>query len=71
MSQGTFSDTPILMEAFKRIFLFPPKIDIFLRGESMLNFWPKMAKFSSWHFLLLDFPRELGVSKNSPAWNHF
>ena len=29
MSQGTFTDTPILLEAFKRIFVFRPKIDFF------------------------------------------
>ena len=34
MSQGTFSDTPILLEAFKRIFLFRQKINFFKRGKS-------------------------------------
>ena len=34
MSQGTFSDTPILYKAFKRIFVFRPKIDFFPRGKS-------------------------------------
>ena len=29
MSQGTFSDTLILYEAFKRIFVFPPKMGFF------------------------------------------
>ena len=29
MSQGTFSDTLIPKKAFKRIFVFRPKIDIF------------------------------------------
>ena len=29
MSQGTFSDTLIRLEAFKRIFVFRPKIDFF------------------------------------------
>ena len=35
MSQGTFSDTPIRLEALKRIFVFRPKIDFFPRGKSM------------------------------------
>ena len=34
MSQGTFSNTPILLEAFKRMSLFGPKIDFFPRGKS-------------------------------------
>ena len=34
MSQGTFSDTLIRLESFKKIFLFRPKIDFFLRGKS-------------------------------------
>ena len=37
MSQGTFSDTLIRLEAFIRIFVFRPKIDFFARGKSM--FW--------------------------------
>ena len=36
MSQGTFSDTLIRLEAFKRIFVFRPKIDFFPRGKSMV-----------------------------------
>ena len=32
MSQGTFLDTLIRLEAFKRIFVFGPEIDFFLRG---------------------------------------
>ena len=36
MSQGTFSDTLIRLEAFKRIFVFLPKIDFFPRGKSMV-----------------------------------
>ena len=32
MSQGTFSDTLIRVEAFERIFVFGPKIDFFPRG---------------------------------------
>ena len=31
MSQGTFLDTLIRLEAFTRIFVFCPKIDFFLR----------------------------------------
>ena len=34
MSQGTFSVTPIRLEAFKRTFVFRPKMDFFPRGES-------------------------------------
>ena len=34
MSQGTFSDTPILLEAFKKIFVFQAKIDFFPRAKS-------------------------------------
>ena len=36
MSQGTFSDTLIRLEAFKRIFVFRPKMDFFPRGKSMV-----------------------------------
>ena len=36
MSQKTFSDTLIRFEAFKRIFVFPPKIDFFPRGKCMV-----------------------------------
>ena len=32
MSQGTFLDTLIRLEAFKRIFVFCPKIDFFSKG---------------------------------------
>ena len=39
MSEETFSDTLIRLEAFKRIFVFRLKIDFFV------DFWPKMAKF--------------------------
>ena len=35
MSQGTFSDTLIRLEGFKRIFVFRPKIDFFPSGKSM------------------------------------
>ena len=34
MCQGTFLDTPILLKAFKIIFVFGPKIDFFPRGKS-------------------------------------
>ena len=33
MSQGTFLDTLIRLEAFKRIFVFCPKLDFFQRGK--------------------------------------
>ena len=36
MSQGTSSDTLFRLEAFKRIFVFRPKIEFFLRGKSMV-----------------------------------
>ena len=36
MSQGMFLDTLILFEAFKRIFVFRPKIDLFQRDKSMI-----------------------------------
>ena len=32
MSQETFPDTLIRLEAFKRIFVFRPKIDVFPKG---------------------------------------
>ena len=32
MSQGTFLETLIRLEAFKRIFVFRPKLDFFARG---------------------------------------
>ena len=35
MSQGTSLDTLIQFEAFKRIFVFRPKIDVIPRGKSM------------------------------------
>ena len=44
MSQGTFLDTLIRLEAFKRIFVFSPKIDFFARGYSRV-FGQKKAKF--------------------------
>ena len=36
MSQGTFSDTLIRLEAFKKIFVFCSKMDFFPRGKSMV-----------------------------------
>ena len=33
MSQGTFSDLLIRLEAFKRIFVFRPEIDFLPRGK--------------------------------------
>ena len=36
MSQGTFSDTLIRLEAFKRIFVFRPKIEFFPTAKSMV-----------------------------------
>ena len=36
MPQGTFSDTLIRLEAFKRIVVFRPKIDFFQRVKSMV-----------------------------------
>ena len=36
MSQGTFLDTLIQLEVFKRIFVFRPKIEFFARGKSMV-----------------------------------
>ena len=43
MSLGTFSDTLIRLEAFKRIFVFRQKIDSFSKGE-VHGFLPKMTK---------------------------
>ena len=36
MSQGTFSDTLVRLDAFKRISVFGPKIDFLPKGKSML-----------------------------------
>ena len=36
MSQGTFSDTLTQLEAFKRIFVFRPKMDFFPRDKLMV-----------------------------------
>ena len=57
MSQGTFSDTLIRLKAFKRIFLFRPKIDLFPRGKSM-----SFGQKRSGHFSLVYVPRDIGVS---------
>ena len=42
MSEETFSDTLIRLEAFKRIFVFRLKIDFFARGKSLVfgQKWP-------------------------------
>ena len=42
MSQGTFFDELIRLEAFKGIFVFCPKIDFFPRGKFMVfaRKWP-------------------------------
>ena len=56
MSQGTFSDTLIRLQAFKRIFVFRPKIDFFPMGKS---------KVFGWHFSLVYVPTDLGVLQNS------
>ena len=36
MSQGSFSKTLVRLKAFKRIFVFRPKIDFFPRGKAMV-----------------------------------
>ena len=36
MSQGSFSDTLIRLEAFKIIIVFRPKINFFPRGKSRI-----------------------------------
>ena len=61
MSQGTFLDTLIRLEAFKRIFVFRPRNDFFRRGKSMV-FWSKINKYLSFNFLLLLVSRDLCVS---------
>ena len=38
MSQATSLDTLIPLEAFKRLFVFPPKIDFFPRGSKSMVF---------------------------------
>ena len=61
MSQGTFSDLLIPLEALKRIFVPSPKIDFLARSKPMV-LGQKKTKFSSGPFLLLYVPRDLGVS---------
>ena len=65
MSQGTFLETLIRLEAFKRIFVFCPKIDFSLRG-----FCSKMCKFWSRPFSLVYVPWDVSVSQNALG-NHF
>ena len=43
MSQGTFLDLLIRLEAFKRIFVFGSKIDFLPRGKP--SFWVKNDHF--------------------------
>ena len=59
MSQGTFLDALIRLEAFKRIFVFRPKIDYFLRGLSMV-FGQKWPNFEVCIFHLF---MSLGISE--------
>ena len=61
MSQGTFSDTMIHLEVFKRIFVGGPKIDFFPKGL-VQGFWSKMTKLLTPFFSLVYVPRDLGVS---------
>ena len=44
MSQGTYKNTMIRLEACKKIFAFRPNIDFFLRGKSR-NFGQKLTNF--------------------------
>ena len=64
MSQGTFSDTLIRLNAFKRIFVFRTKNRLFAKRQ-VHAFWPKRSKCSNGHFLLVYVPRDLGVSMNA------
>ena len=59
MSQGTFSDTLIRLEAFKRIFVIRPKSDFFPRGQSRV-FWPSL-KPGTWNI-----PEHTGTSRIIP-----
>ena len=62
MSLGTFSDTLIRLEAFKRIFVFRQKIDSFSKGGSPW-FFAKNDQSLKWTFFyLFMFPRDIGVS---------
>ena len=49
MSQGTFLETLIRLEAFKRIFVFCPKIDFFFQGVSP-GFLVKNDQIFKWPF---------------------
>ena len=60
MSQGTFSDTLIGLEAFKRIFVLRPKIDFFPSGKSTV-FGEKRPNFEVGSFLLVYVARDLSV----------
>ena len=68
MSQGTFSDTLIRLEALKRIFVFRQKIDSFKGVRSC--FLAKNDHIFKWAFFTRYVPKNPGVSKNSLA-NHF
>ena len=57
MSHCTISDTLIPLEAFKRIFVFRPKLDFFSPGFMVKNDHILKSAFS-----LLYVPRDLGVS---------
>ena len=61
MSQGTFSDLQIRLEAFKRIFAFCPKIDFLPRGKPTV-FGQKLPNIQVGFFLLLYVPRNISVS---------
>ena len=60
MSQGTFSDLLIRLEAIKEIFVFGPKIDFLPRVSPL--FWVKNDQILRWTFSLLYVSRNLGVS---------
>ena len=49
MSQGTFLETLIRLEAFKKIFVFCPKIDFFFQGVSR-GFLVKNDQIFKWPF---------------------
>ena len=61
MSQGTFSDLLILLEAFKRIFVFRPKID-FLPRDKPTVFCQKLPNVEFGIFHPFCVPRDFGVS---------
>ena len=48
MSQGTFSETLVRLDAFKRISVFGPKIEFLPRGKSMLL--AKKKQIFKWAF---------------------